>query len=71
VRRLDQREKFPEAFRQEVAELERQAALVHPAAAVLERPAVPAPDSLEQWQVAARSAAGAAVVAPAAVGQTQ
>jgi len=71
VRRLDQREKFPEASRQEVAELERPAALVHRAAAVLERPAVPAPDSLARWQVAAHSAAAAAVVARAVVEQTQ
>ena len=71
MRRLDQQEKLPEASRQEVAELERPAALVHPAAAVLERPVVPAPDSLAQWQVAAHSAAEAAVVARAVVEQTQ
>jgi len=67
---LDQREKFPEASRQEVAELERPVVPVHPVA-VLERPAVPAPDSLAQWQVAAHSAAAVAVVARAVVEQTQ
>jgi len=67
---LDQQEKFPEASRQEVPELERPAALVLPAAAVQGRPAVPVPDSLARWQVAAHSSA-AAVVARAAVEQMQ
>ena len=67
---MDQREKFPEASRQEVAELERLAVPVHPVA-VLEHPVVPALDSLAQWQLAAHSAAEAAVVARAVVEQMQ
>ena len=68
---MDQREKFPEACRQEAAELERLVAPVHPVVAVLERPAVPEPDSPAQWQLAAHSAAAVAVVAQAVVEQMQ